>query len=155
MMRYWNYDIVFAEVPGEVSLAINITGCPNRCQGCHSPWLWKDVGEELSEQNLIMIVDRYARDITCVCFMGGDAEPERIQELSKFVRKNYKNKKVAWYSGNETISEQIDIRNFDYIKTGAYIAKNGALKSPSTNQRFWRINAQGEKEDLTCIFWKK
>ena len=37
MVRYHNFDVVFAEIPGETTLAINITNCPNRCPGCHSP----------------------------------------------------------------------------------------------------------------------
>ena len=49
MVRYFNFDVVFAEVPDQVSLAINITGCPNRCPGCHSPHLWEDAGRVLDE----------------------------------------------------------------------------------------------------------
>ena len=29
MVRYHNFDIVFAEIPDETTLAINITNCPN------------------------------------------------------------------------------------------------------------------------------
>lgn len=42
MVRYHNFDIVFAEIPDETTLAINITNCPNRCPGCHSPHLQRD-----------------------------------------------------------------------------------------------------------------
>ena len=31
MLRYINTDIVFQEFPDEVTLAINISGCPCRC----------------------------------------------------------------------------------------------------------------------------
>ena len=36
MLKYANFDIVFQEVPEEVTLAINISNCPNQCPGCHS-----------------------------------------------------------------------------------------------------------------------
>ena len=36
MLKYANFDVVFQEVPDEVTLAINITNCPNQCPGCHS-----------------------------------------------------------------------------------------------------------------------
>ena len=39
MLKYYNYDIVFQEYPDEVTLAINLTMCPNRCVGCHSAYL--------------------------------------------------------------------------------------------------------------------
>ena len=42
VVRYYNFDIVFAEIPGETTLAINIANCPNRCPGCHSPHLQAD-----------------------------------------------------------------------------------------------------------------
>lgn len=44
MVRYHNFDIVFAEIPCETTLAINITNCPNRCRGCHSLHLQADMG---------------------------------------------------------------------------------------------------------------
>ena len=47
MVRFYNYDIVFAEIPDEVSLALNITGCPNRCPGCHSTHLQQNIGDVL------------------------------------------------------------------------------------------------------------
>ena len=85
MLKYYNYDIVCQEIPDEVTLAINITGCPNHCQGCHSPWLWKDTGEPLTEESMHTIIDKYASSVTCICFMGGDQEPEKIEQLAKFV----------------------------------------------------------------------
>ena len=39
MLKYAGYDIVFQEIPDEVTLALNLSGCPNGCPGCHSPHL--------------------------------------------------------------------------------------------------------------------
>lgn len=47
MIKYYNTDIVFQEIPGEVTLAINLTRCPFKCKGCHSTHLQQDIGEEL------------------------------------------------------------------------------------------------------------
>ena len=52
MLKYLNSDIVFQEVPDEVALAINLTGCPCHCPGCHSQYLWNDVGQPLTESAL-------------------------------------------------------------------------------------------------------
>ena len=52
VVRYYNFDIVFAEIPGETTLAINIANCPNRCPGCHSPHLQADAGHVLDAAEL-------------------------------------------------------------------------------------------------------
>ena len=35
VVRYYNFDIVFAEIPGETTLAINIANCPNQIGRAH------------------------------------------------------------------------------------------------------------------------
>lgn len=59
MLRFHNYDIVFQEIPYEVTLAINISGCPNRCKGCHSPHLWNDIGKVLDESSIAVLMEKY------------------------------------------------------------------------------------------------
>ena len=83
VVRYYNFDIVFAEIPGETTLAINIANCPNRCPGCHSPHLQADAGHVLDAPELRALLERYGRSVTCVCFMGGDAAPHRIARLAE------------------------------------------------------------------------
>ena len=75
MLRYADYDIVFQEIPDEVTLAINLSNCPNHCKGCHSAYLMEDIGEPLTEESLSTLLGKYGKAITCVCFMGGDASP--------------------------------------------------------------------------------
>ena len=48
MLKYANADVVFQEFPDEVTLAINLTGCPNGCPGCHSAYLQRDAGQPLT-----------------------------------------------------------------------------------------------------------
>jgi len=40
MLRFVHEDVVWQEVPHEVSLAYTIAGCPLRCPGCHSADTW-------------------------------------------------------------------------------------------------------------------
>ena len=79
MLRFHNYDIVFQEIPSEVTLAINISGCPNHCKGCHSLHLWNDIGEVLDESSITVLMEKYGNAITCICFMGGDSEPNEVR----------------------------------------------------------------------------
>lgn len=157
MLKYYNTDITFAEVPDEISLIINFTGCPIRCKGCHSPWLWDNrKGKEFNEQVLKkMIYD--AGGISCVCFMGGDQDPEYVSGLALLIHNDYNDKlKVAWYSGCER--DPRDFIDFDYIKIGPYIKELGPLNKVGTNQRMFQIikkrNSQPNIIDITYKFWK-
>lgn len=155
MVKFHNYDIVFAEVPDEVTLAINITGCPNRCPGCHSAHLLEDEGDILDEQALEVLLSLYGRSITCLSFMGGDARPAEINALAAYIRSAHPTIKTAWYSGKDTLSEDIDPVNFNYIKLGPWIEERGPLSSPSTNQRMYSISENGDFLDITYKMLKK
>ncbi|MDR0729633.1 MAG: anaerobic ribonucleoside-triphosphate reductase activating protein [Prevotellaceae bacterium] len=145
MLRYISYDIVFREIPEEVTLAVNLTGCPYRCRGCHSPHLQEDVGDELTAATLSALLDTYGDAVTCVCFMGGDGAPDEVMYLASLVRQAHK--KTAWYSGSPTIFAEAP-SVFDYIKAGPYIESLGGLDSPTTNQRLYRTR-NGKLEKLS------
>ncbi len=155
MLRFLSYNIVFQEVPGEVTLAINLSNCPNGCKGCHSPHLQEDTGERLDEKVIDKLLARYGDALTCVCFMGGDANPQAVERLSLYVRIISRNRlKTAWYSGKPKLPEHCAAGSFDYIKLGPYVEKLGGLDSPDTNQRFYKVE-DGEKKDFTARFSKK
>lgn len=151
MLKYLDTKVTFAEVPDEVTLCINITGCKNNCKGCHSPYLAEDIGEDLTIERLTQLATE-AEGITCVCFMGGDSDTKRLNRLAKWVQDEL-DLKVAWYSGRDELSEHIYISNFDIVKLGRYDEKSGPLNCPTTNQRFYRI-IDGEMYDFTYLFWK-
>lgn len=153
MLKYTNYSIVFQEVPNEVTLAINISGCPNKCEGCHSPFLMQDIGECLDTKFLDNLIKNYGNYITCICFMGGDKNPKEIEALSIYIKQKT-NIKTAWYSGKESLNDKISITNFNFIKIGRYIQEFGGLKSTLTNQRFYEI-INGEMIDKTHLFWRR
>lgn len=156
-MKYYNYDVVFQEIPDETTLAINISGCPCHCPGCHSPFLWEDKGVELTIDEFERILNTVVPDITCVCFMGGDANPAYINHLAEYTREHYPFLKVGWYTGRDTISGDIDQKNFNYIKVGSYIKELGGLDSRNTNQRMYkihRLNGLNRKVDITRKFQK-
>lgn len=153
MLKFVDYDIVFQEVPNEVTLAINLSLCPNNCEGCHSAFLKGDVGEELSTGRLDEIIKKYEGDITCVSFMGGDGDVEALARLAAYVKQNF-SIKVAWYSGKEKLPEEISLVDFDYIKVGPYKKDYGPLNNKSTNQRMYRMSGGEIVEDVTSLFWK-
>ena len=151
MLKCYSYDIVCQEIPDEISLAVNISGCPNRCPGCHSPWLWEDEGEALTEELLSALMDRYASAVTCFCFMGGDIEPFEIQRLASWIKKKFPGLKTAWYSGKADLPDGFDVTVLDFIKLGPFIESLGGLKSPETNQRMYSVSSDGKMERIFLI----
>lgn len=155
MLKYVNTGVVFQEIPEETTLAINISNCPCHCPGCHSTYLWQDIGTPLDATVLDQLVGHYAKDITCVCFMGGDAEPQTVSLLAAHVHQSFPTMRVGWYSGRTIVSRSIDKANFDYIKIGPYIRHLGPLNQKTTNQRLYKRMADGSWADITSKFWKR
>lgn len=162
MLKYTDIAVTFREVPNEISLCINISGCPIHCPDCHSKELWEDVGKELTTEVLKDMIEKN-HGITCVCFMGGDAHPEKVNELAKFIKQNINTKLLTcWYSGEEILTEPTDLEYWDFIKLGPYIKEKGGLDNPNTNQKFYevRMTRQVDKhfnpiyalEDITNLF---
>jgi anaerobic ribonucleoside-triphosphate reductase activating protein len=140
MLKYADYDIVFQEIPDEVTLALNLSNCPYRCRGCHSPHLREDIGNALTESALTGLLQRYEKSITCICFMGGDADTGTLYRLADFIRESRERRiKTAWYSGNDRLAENA-AKHFDFVKTGPFIESLGGLDSTTTNQRLYRID---------------
>lgn len=154
MLKYVSYDVVFQEIPDEVTLAINISNCPNGCPGCHSAYLQTDTGSILDENVLSGLLDRYGTTISCVCFMGGDSDPLRIEQLASFLCIHFPEIKTGWYSGKNDLPPGFSCKNFQYIKLGAYIESLGSLKSRTTNQRLYKVMPGGQPEDITSRFWR-
>ena len=155
MLKYVNTGIVFQEIPDEVTLAINISNCPCRCPGCHSHYLWEDIGMPLDADAIDDFVAQYGTDITCLAFMGGDCDPKGICQLAEYIHEEHPQFHVAWYSGRIRIPASVNVADFDYIKIGPYIRHLGPLKERTTNQRLYRICADASMEDITERFWRK
>ena len=151
MLKYLNTQVTFSEVPDEITLCINITGCKIGCKNCHSSYLAEDIGEELNILSLKELISNN-KGITCVSFMGGDSSPSKIDALAQWVKINYPIK-TAWYSGRQELSKDINLQWFEYIKLGPYIEDLGPLNSKTTNQRFYKIE-EGKLVDITNLFWK-
>ena len=152
-LKYTGYSIVFQEVPDEVTLAINISGCPHKCEGCHSKYLWEYEGDYIDE-DIEKLICRYKKFITCVCFMGGDQNPSNLIHCLSIAKKY--GFKTCLYSGRDDLRSLYTdglIDQCDYVKIGRYNQQLGGLNSPNTNQRFYK-RIDGVFEDITYLFQK-
>lgn len=160
MVKYYNTMVVFEEIPDEITLAINITNCPCHCPGCHSQYLWENVGTDLTTDEIDRLIE--SNDgITTVCFMGGDSEPDVVNTLAEYVHE-VKHLKTGWYSGRDSYYKDINFSWFDYIKLGHYDEEKGGLNKKTTNQKLFKLTHEKndglEKidfEDITYKFWKR
>ena len=145
-MNYYNFQVVLQEVPGEISLCFTISGCPLRCEGCHSPFLWKkENGIKLKNKEYKEILFRYFGFATCVVFMGGEwYKKELISKLKYAQKKGYK---TCLYSGEETIDPQIK-KHLTWLKIGKWDYKKGGLDSSTTNQRFIEVKTNKQLNHL-------
>lgn len=156
MLKYANYDIVFQEFPDEVTLAVNLTGCPCRCPGCHSQYLWEDAGDVLTLERLLALADKYGVGITCVGLMGGDADPDAVLSLLEAFHAERPSLRIGWYSGRQDLPPGFsDHRAPDYVKLGPWCEELGPLSSPTSNQRLYHYHEDGTREDITSKFRTK
>lgn len=133
-MNYSSMQLTFQEVPEEISLSFLITGCQLRCPGCHSPDSWNPLkGTKLSPSHFSDLLTKYAKVITCVCFLGGEWEETQLQEFCRIARA--KGFKTCLYTGLDDVSQTLK-DELDFLKTGRFIQELGGLSSPTTNQKF-------------------
>jgi anaerobic ribonucleoside-triphosphate reductase activating protein len=148
-MNYYNFQVVMQEVPGEISLCFNISGCPLKCDHCHSPFLWKSqTGTELNDAVFKELLEQYSGLASCVLFMGGEWEPENlIKHCKKAKERGYK---TCLYTGLESIHDSIK-QHLTYLKTGPFKTAKGGLDCPSTNQKFIEV---ASNKSLNHLFIK-
>lgn len=159
MFKYTNTEVTFSEFPDEISLCINISGCPIHCPGCHSKYLWENNGKLLFSTTIIDLIKENS-GITCIGFMGGAQDVYHLLNLAICVRNKFPNLKIGWYTGQSEIPELINenLSEFDYIKIGPYIEEKGGLDNPNTNQIMYKVqhlkDGQNKLYDITNKFWK-
>lgn len=153
MLRSVGFDVVFQEFPDEITMAINISGCPVRCPGCHSQYLWNDVGEFLTPESIDAMMGQCV-GVTCVGFMGGDSDTDALADLLAYVRRDYPKIRIGWYSGRAKLPVGFDLSLVDYVKLGPYIENLGGLRSKQTNQRLYKVDEK-KLVDITDCFWNR
>ena len=134
MLRFTDEQIVFQEVPGEVSLAFTIAGCPLGCKGCHSSYSWRDdIGCQLTPEYFSHRLQSYQKLISCVLFLGGEWQRQNLLELLRLERAAGLN--TCLYTGLDDISPDLK-QQLTYLKTGRWLQERGGLNSANTNQIF-------------------
>ena len=185
-LNYTTEQITFQEVPNEISLSFLIAGCPLKCKGCHSADSWRVTSKasetikskthpinsnariQLTNEYLENRIKQYQDMISCVLFLGGEWEIEKLIELLQTVKNTNPSLKTCLYTGLELdeivefIKQEINEVNknadigwkyifennlLDYLKTGRWIRELGGLDNKNTNQRFYKVNVNCEERN--------
>ena len=155
MLKYLYYKEIFKEVPGEITLGISISGCKIHCPACNQRELWEDKGEILDVESLCGLLNQH-QGITCLCLFGGEHDIDTLIELFMYAHKRVK---TAWYCGLDMLpKDKLGIMQYlDWLKLGHFDIELGGLDSPTTNQRLYQIEHQGDgnywQTDITHKFW--
>ena len=137
-LYYSHPQQTFQDVPGEISLALSISGCPLRCKGCHSTETYpQDYGTELTKNELDRLLKKY-KHTSCVLFYGGEWNMEALTPLMDYIKD--KGIKVCLYSGHSLSYFSKDfVCSLNYLKIGAFRETKGTLRNPHSNQKFFEI----------------
>lgn len=154
MLKYWKPDtkVVFAEFPGEVALAVNITNCPCHCANCSEPYLRNDIGDTLNHSEIDRLISQNP-GITMFGIMGGDCNHQDVVDVANYIHSNYDGIKVGMYSGRDCLDSAI-MEAIDAYKIGAYVSDStlpnwGPLPLPTSNQLYF------EKRVINgTVFWE-
>ena len=151
-----NWELGFREFPGETALLMNVSGCPNHCEGCHSEYLRLHIGTPIDKIMSIKTDMIFEEQYTCIGIMGDGGSFKDMYRFITFIKKFYKeyyNKevKLGWYSGKDYVdlSENGIAQYFDYVKIGHYDEKYGPLDCVTTNQIMLKQTKPGIWENIT------
>jgi anaerobic ribonucleoside-triphosphate reductase activating protein len=141
---FYNNNVVLQEVPDEITICFNISGCPIGCPGCS----WKNTTikpRELTRELYTEILTQNTGLASCIAFMGGEWKRAELIALLT-IAKSY-GFKTCLYTGQTTIDVEI-LKLLNFIKLGPWRANLGGLDSKETNQAFFKL------ENLNHIFQK-
>ena len=159
MIKYTDTQIIFSEIPDEITLGVNISNCTHNCPGCHSPYLRENIGRELDFKAVDELLSKNS-GISCLLLLGEGNDEKNLKELISYVKDKYPDLKVGLYSGRQIIDDSFYWAKLDYLKIGPYIAELGPLNSQTTNQRLFKRDGTIKNPnfswiDITDRFWKE
>ena len=136
--------ITLNEVPDHVAFYFEIGNCTQNCPHCHSPHL--TVQQTLaftSIEDMERMAERAAEQgANAIALMGGTTNGIPDEDLITILRTLSCILPVCLYSGSDDEERDKAITQKSgatWLKTGSYQEERGGLSSPTTNQRFYKL----------------
>lgn len=171
-----SYGVSMQEIPDHIAFVINIGNCTQCCRGCHSEdtmsyYCGKPPKEVPFKKVLKKASKVHKLGATVCCIMGGTTNygvtRESLTALINALALIFE-EGVGLYSGSDSsIDHDIDVAdylpddnhyyyahytNLTYLKIGSYQKALGGLDKPTTNQRYYVKESDGEWHDRTSLF---
>ncbi len=138
-----------------------LAGCTHCCDGCQNPQTWDASGGiEFDKKAEDELFEALGKDhISGITFSGGDPlhpfNREKVLELAKKVKTEFKNKTVWIYTGFlwEEVKKAIDLTNVDVLVDGEFkkeLHDNNLKWVGSSNQRIVDVQ-KSLKEDKVVL----
>ena len=138
-----------------------LAGCTHCCDGCQNPQTWDASGGiEFDKKAEDELFEALGNDhISGITFSGGDPlhpfNREKVLELAKKVKTEFKNKTVWIYTGFlwEEVKKAIDLTNVDVLVDGEFkkeLHDNNLKWVGSSNQRIVDVQ-KSLKEDKVIL----
>ena len=76
-------SVVMEEIPDMVTLAVDISNCTGLCEGCHSPFLRRDVGAELTPHAVESMLSANF-GVNCFLFLGEGNDHAALLDMASY-----------------------------------------------------------------------
>lgn len=173
MAKFYNFNINYANIKtidtadGEgVRVALYVSGCSFKCEGCHNKDAWDyNYGEPFTEETLNYIIEHLDKNfIAGFSILGGEPLDERNREdvfkIISIIKEKFPNKTIWLWTGNtwekiikkEIIPLEI-LKKINVIVDGPFILekRNLSLKfRGSSNQRVINVGETLKTNTVTC-----
>lgn len=169
-----SYAVSMQDIPDHIAFVINIGNCAQGCKGCHSKDTMSYYCEKPPKEVPLKRVIKKASKVhklgaTVCCIMGGTTNygvtRESLTALINALALIFE-EGVGLYSGRDAaIDDDLDENGIHYyyahytpltyLKIGSYQKDLGGLDKPTTNQRYYVRETDGEWHDRTSLFVNK
>ena len=134
--------ITLTEVPDKIAVYFELANCNAKCDGCHSPHLWKKPKHYTPMEDLEAYADRMINEgANAIVIMGGTTNGMHKAALECLINNLSMIAPVCLYSGSDDIKGDLELAlstGLTWLKTGSYKATLGGLDKSTTNQQFWQ-----------------
>lgn len=135
--------ITLTEIPDRITYFIELGNCTQHCAGCHSSYLADTVISPPDLAGVERMAERAAEQgANAIALMGGTTNGIPDEDLITILRTLSCILPVCLYSGSDDEERDKAITQKSgatWLKTGSYQEERGGLSSPTTNQRFYKL----------------